>query len=235
VAASGAAAQATWRTEDWVATILGFVVIAFVLAAFTYKTVDLRNLVSSFRWTTDAQIASSTPAWNSALDSIIADANAKKQQNVVTLGTNLKTALAGKDRKAIETEAGKLAALGSRSLAGALGGEIRGHASAQPESKIFNAENLTKVLYIGIGFLIVAAAASRCSGGKCCLSSSAFRLCSQLAWIARLLAGNGLFVDWGIEYVIFALLLGLLISNTIGTPEWLMPAVQTEFSSRSVS
>ena len=38
-----------------------------------------------------------------------------------------------------------------------------------------------------------------------------------------------MFVNWGIEYVIFALLLGLLISNTIGTPAWLKPAVQTEF------
>ena len=44
-----------------------------------------------------------------------------------------------------------------------------------------------------------------------------------------MLAGNGLFVNWGIEYVIFALLLGLLISNTIGMPAWLKPAVQTEF------
>ena len=50
-----------------------------------------------------------------------------------------------------------------------------------------------------------------------------------LAWGARLLAGNGLFVNFGIEYVIFALLIGLLISNTVGTPEWLKPAVQTEF------
>jgi uncharacterized integral membrane protein (TIGR00698 family) len=50
-----------------------------------------------------------------------------------------------------------------------------------------------------------------------------------LAWLARFAAGNGLFVNWGIEYVIFALLLGLLISNTIGVPDWLRPAVQTEF------
>jgi uncharacterized membrane protein YadS len=50
-----------------------------------------------------------------------------------------------------------------------------------------------------------------------------------LAWLARVIAGNGLFIDYGVEYVIFALLLGLLISNTIGTPQWLMPAVQTEF------
>ena len=50
-----------------------------------------------------------------------------------------------------------------------------------------------------------------------------------LAWLARFLAGNGLFIDWGIEYVIFSLGLGLLLSNTVGTPEWLKPAVQTEF------
>jgi uncharacterized membrane protein YadS len=50
-----------------------------------------------------------------------------------------------------------------------------------------------------------------------------------LAWLGRMLAGNGLFVEYGVEYVIFALLLGLLISNTIGTPEWLKPAVQTEY------
>jgi len=50
-----------------------------------------------------------------------------------------------------------------------------------------------------------------------------------IAFAARFLAGNGLFIDWGLEYVIFALGLGLLISNSIGTPEWLKPAVQTEF------
>lgn len=50
-----------------------------------------------------------------------------------------------------------------------------------------------------------------------------------LALGAQILAGNALANAWGIEFVIFALLLGLLVSNTIGTPAWLMPAVQTEF------
>ncbi len=50
-----------------------------------------------------------------------------------------------------------------------------------------------------------------------------------LAWLARFLAGNGFFVDLGIEYVIFGLAIGLLISNTVGVPRWLKPAVQTEF------
>lgn len=46
---------------------------------------------------------------------------------------------------------------------------------------------------------------------------------------AHLLAGNATANAWGIEFVIFALAVGLLVSNTVGTPEWLMPAVRTEF------
>ena len=37
-----------------------------------------------------------------------------------------------------------------------------------------------------------------------------------LAWLARVLAGNGVFIDYGIEYVIFALLTGLVLA--LGTP-----------------
>jgi uncharacterized integral membrane protein (TIGR00698 family) len=137
--------------------------------------------------------------------------------------------LAGKDRKAIEAAAGKLAGLGSRTLAGALGGEIRGHAAATATSKVFAPENLWKILYIAIGFAVVGAIGIALLGGKVGAFLIGFPAIFALAWLARFLAGNGLFVDWGIEYVIFALGLGLLISNTIGAPEWLKPAVQTEF------
>lgn len=34
---------------------------------------------------------------------------------------------------------------------------------------------------------------------------------------------------YGIGYPAWAIILGLLISNTIGTPKWVMPAVQTEY------
>ena len=50
-----------------------------------------------------------------------------------------------------------------------------------------------------------------------------------LAWIAQILAGNATVSYWGIEYVIFALLIGLLISNTLGIGEWLRDAVRTEY------
>ena len=50
-----------------------------------------------------------------------------------------------------------------------------------------------------------------------------------LAWMAQMLAGNATVSYWGIEYVIFALLLGLLISNVLGIGEWLREAVRTEY------
>src|SRR5665648_616436 len=34
---------------------------------------------------------------------------------------------------------------------------------------------------------------------------------------------------WGLNYVMWAIILGFLVSNTVGTPKWIMPAVQTEY------
>jgi uncharacterized integral membrane protein (TIGR00698 family) len=223
-----AAPQAPWRGEDWTAVFLGFLVIASVLAIFQWKLTDLRNLAPNFRWTTDTQIVSMTPGWNDALDSIIKEADAKAQKNVVDLSNSLKNVLQGADRKAIEGAAGRLAALGNKSLAGALGAEIRGHAAATVD-KVFARDNLLRVLWLGLGLLVAASAGMRFLGRPLVPFLIGLPVIFGLAWGARLLAGNGLFVTWGIEYVIFALFLGLLISNTVGTPEWLKPAVQTEF------
>ncbi len=219
-----------WRlTEDWTAVLIGFVVIATVLVLFQWKVVDLRNVVSSYRWTTDTQIATSTPRWTDALDVIANEARAKGQENVVVLAQGLKDALATQDRQAIETAAAPLAALGTGTQAGALGAQIRGHAAADAGGRIFTWDNLSKVLYVGIGFLVVATAGIILIGGNAAAFALGLPAIYGLAWLARFIAGNGLFVDWGIEYVILALGLGLLISNTVGSPEWLRPAVQTEF------
>lgn len=221
-------ASRAWRTEDWIAVVLGFLVITTVLVAFQWKVFDLRNVVPTFRWTTDSQITSLTPGWTAALDQIERDAQSRQQANIIALSKNLRAALASSDRKAIEAAAAKLASLGSRTLAGALGTEIRGHAAATPE-RVFATGNLIKVLYIGLGFLVVSAIGIALVGWRVAPFLVGLPVIFALAWLARFLAGNGVFVNFGIEYVIFALLLGLLISNTIGTPSWLKPAVQTEF------
>jgi uncharacterized membrane protein YadS len=50
-----------------------------------------------------------------------------------------------------------------------------------------------------------------------------------LAWLAQWLAGYAPIKSWGLEYVIFALGLGLLWSHLLQVPAWLGDAVRTEF------
>ena len=218
-----------WRTEDWVAVYLGFFIIVVILAAFSNKWFDLGSLRSTFRWTTDAQIASRAPDWTAALEEVAKDADARGNKPLAAAAGELKSALQKNDRKAIEASAGAVAKAGGRNtVAGSLGSEIRGHASATA-TKVFSGANIQKGVIIGIAGLVIGAVGFALIGGKVGAFLLGFPVVFILAWIARMLAGNGVFVEFGIEYVIFALLMGLLISNTIGTPEWLKPAVQTEY------
>lgn len=50
-----------------------------------------------------------------------------------------------------------------------------------------------------------------------------------LAWLAEYLAGLSPIKTIGLESVFFAVLIGLIIRNTVGLPKWLAPAVKSEY------
>ena len=50
-----------------------------------------------------------------------------------------------------------------------------------------------------------------------------------LAVLSFILAGQSLIKAYNLEYALWALFVGLVICNTVGTPAWLRPAVATEF------
>jgi uncharacterized integral membrane protein (TIGR00698 family) len=56
----------------------------------------------------------------------------------------------------------------------------------------------------------------------------AFFILILLAVVSYLIANQAQVKGWGLSYAMWALLFGLLISNTIGTPEWLKPGIRTE-------
>src|SRR5262245_33511527 len=103
-------ATKNWRTEDWVAVYLGFLIIAVILAAFSYKWFDLAALRPTFRWTADSQLASSAPAWKASLDAVAKDPKGKPE--VASSANNLKAALDKGDRAAIDKSAAALAKAG---------------------------------------------------------------------------------------------------------------------------
>ena len=50
-----------------------------------------------------------------------------------------------------------------------------------------------------------------------------------LAWLAQIAAAHVTMKQWGLEYVVFSLVFGLLWSHVLPRPAWLMTAVRTEF------
>jgi uncharacterized membrane protein YadS len=56
----------------------------------------------------------------------------------------------------------------------------------------------------------------------------AFFVLVLLAIISYTIANQAQIKGWGLSYALWALLFGLLISNTIGTPKWLKPGIRTE-------
>jgi uncharacterized membrane protein YadS len=82
-----------------------------------------------------------------------------------------------------------------------------------------------------IGTLGFAALANRRgvekSGGPLQIATG-FLLIAALASAAFVMAGQKVLKAYGLEYVLWALLLGLIISNTVGLPRWLRGAVRGE-------
>jgi uncharacterized membrane protein YadS len=66
-------------------------------------------------------------------------------------------------------------------------------------------------------------------GGKPRNFSQAFVFVFLLATVAFLLSGQKVVKHYNLEYALWALVVGLIVSNTIGTPSFARPAIRTEF------
>lgn len=82
-------------------------------------------------------------------------------------------------------------------------------------------------VFLVIGLLFAVALHLR---GHCARAFlKAFPIVFLLATLSYVLAAHSVIKAWNLEYALWALLIGLIISNTIGTPEFLKPAALTEF------
>jgi uncharacterized integral membrane protein (TIGR00698 family) len=80
----------------------------------------------------------------------------------------------------------------------------------------------------GIVLLIVFSIGVFAMGDSTFRFAVAFVAVFAMALIAYTLAGQSVIKNYNLEYVLWALLLGLLVSNTIGLPKWLSYAARTE-------
>jgi uncharacterized integral membrane protein (TIGR00698 family) len=84
-------------------------------------------------------------------------------------------------------------------------------------------------LFVTMFFVMVLMAIGvKTMGQNATRYSEGFAVVFLLAVLSFAVANQTTIHAYGLSYAAWALLLGLLISNTVGTPEWLKPAVRTE-------
>lgn len=96
-------------------------------------------------------------------------------------------------------------------------------------AKVLSGKNLLLIAGIGAIFTVLSSAAVWLSGGNAGKYIAGFMLIYLLGIVSLVIAGNKSINNYGIEYVVFALIIGLLLSNLTVLPVWLKEAARSEF------
>ncbi|AXY72474.1 putative sulfate exporter family transporter [Paraflavitalea soli] len=96
-------------------------------------------------------------------------------------------------------------------------------------SKVLTGPNLLLIAGIGVLFAVLSSVAIGLSGGSISKYLTGFSLVFVIGIISLIIAGNKTINYYGVEYVVFALLIGLLIGNLTKIPDWLREAARSEF------
>ncbi len=99
--------------------------------------------------------------------------------------------------------------------------------SATEKAPIFNSLPGTLGAFVAVG--VVVAVAVQLRTGRGLAFATAFPAIFLLATFAYAMSGQSVIKALNLEYALWALLVGLVICNTIGTPSWLQPALLSEF------
>src|SRR5258707_588252 len=95
--------------------------------------------------------------------------------------------------------------------------------------KVLSPHNLLLILETGVVFLALASFSVALSGGSVRRFAAGFAVIYLFVILSFIIAGNKSVAYYGLEYVVFALLIGLVLGNGVTLPGWLREAVRSEF------
>lgn len=96
-------------------------------------------------------------------------------------------------------------------------------------STVFSGQNLLLIVGAGLLFAVLSSVAVRLSGIPLGKYLAGFVVVFVLGVLALITAGFSGIAYYGIEYVVFGLLFGLVASNVFNLPDWLRTAARSEF------
>jgi uncharacterized integral membrane protein (TIGR00698 family) len=217
-----------WKKDEWLAVWIGFLIIILTLAGLKLTNVN-------FRWTTDGEFASFGAEQVSAVEKLVKEAGDKGDEVLVAPATALKAALQSGDRKAAGEAIKKLNEgvktakdEGLKKKVPALVRPINSEIGRTLD-KVFSGNNLTAAFWILVFYWVLATIGAMFMKLEVGKFIAGFPVIFIITFVAQFLAGNFTILYYGLEYVLWCLVIGLIISNFFGTPKWLMAAVKTEY------
>ncbi len=102
-----------------------------------------------------------------------------------------------------------------------------GNAKKKTSAKPYN--QIGWLILLGICFAVFFGIGIIFMGESFTKFAVAFVFVFAVAVVAYLASSQATMKHYGIGYAFWAIFFGMLISNTVGTPKWAMPAVQTEY------
>ena len=193
------------KSEDWLAVTLGGTLLAIALAAtWLGRAPNYTEL--------EQQVATQQAALN-ALVKADAPASAERREQIQAQEKELEALSASLYRNPLKP------------LLAKVGSWENNPGDAFYRKGTFILPGLLGTLAASV---LIFAAGSALAGERVAAFSRAFVVIFAMATVSYVLAGQTVIKHYNLEYALWALLMGMVISNTIGTPQFLLPALRTE-------
>lgn len=96
-------------------------------------------------------------------------------------------------------------------------------------SGFFSRPNILRIVYIFVVFAILAYIGLSLAGKASRTYFYSFFLIAVLAILAQVISTHTSMKAMSLETVLFSVIIGLIIGNTMNVPEWIKPGIQSEF------
>ena len=234
---AGEGFSSLWKKEDWWAVWLGFGILAFAVAAAGFdlgiKTPKIERWASSPLDAFYGDVTARVTDWPADLQSGTALAAELPAATANHFKYTRKVGYQAGGRTISETIGWKSRYQMSEADREAVLGLVVDQSHRDAVNELHGKAQSPRANFAALAVLVVAlgaafALAVHMMGEKAKMFSAGYALVFLLAIVAYFISTQTAVSAYGLPYAMWALLFGLLISNTIGTPDWLLAGSKTE-------